>query len=29
MGAQTHEAQRYAGIEAARLVIRELLGKAV
>jgi D-3-phosphoglycerate dehydrogenase len=29
MGAQTHEAQRSAGIEAARLVIRELLGKAV
>jgi len=29
MGAQTHEAQRSAGIEAARLVIMELLGKAV
>jgi D-3-phosphoglycerate dehydrogenase len=29
MGAQTHEAQRYAGIEAAKLVIKELLGKAV
>jgi len=29
MGAQTHEAQRSAGIEAARIVIRELLGKAV
>ncbi len=29
MGAQTHEAQRAAGIEAARLVIRELLGKSV
>jgi D-3-phosphoglycerate dehydrogenase len=27
MGAQTHEAQRAAGIEAAKLVIRELLGK--
>ncbi len=29
MGAQTHEAQRAAGIEAAKLVIRELLGKTV
>jgi D-3-phosphoglycerate dehydrogenase len=29
MGAQTHEAQRSAGIEAARLVIREILEKAV
>jgi len=29
MGAQTHEAQRAAGIEAAKLVIKELLGKTL